>query len=200
VYGWLFLYYLLTSAFCAMFCRSYLVLVHMNPALASHRCVGKIAKCVATVLEKCQQRACSVTVAVATPLGTPTALSYLYAVLHDRTSSAAAGSSFHSSAASVSSTASECDYIVKARTRPCSFYGPRRSRDAASDVAVSERAIRAALKDLLALEAPALASLQQGDSQVSPATPWMDARGKLDHHLRSLRAEIKVSGVLRSPN
>lgn len=171
---------------------SYLVLVHMNPALASHRSVGKIAKCVSAVLEKCQQRLCPVTVAVATPLGNPTALVYLYAVLNDRT--AGAGNSFHSSGASVSSTGSEGEYTVKARTRPCYFDGSRRTSHSGEAV-VSERALRHALRDLLAPEAPALATLQSASTSPSSSavSPWQDARSKFDQHLRALRAELKVS-------
>jgi hypothetical protein len=171
------------------------VLVHLGAALTTPRCVGKIAKCISSVLEKCQQRHCSVTVAVATPLSAPTALRFLYAVLNNKTSPAgmSSGGAFNSSGASISSTTSEGDYIVKSRSKPCWFHGGTKRLDAASaDITVSERALRSALKDLLAPEAPALANLQAH----SPTT-LHEAKMRFDEHLRNLRTEMKVKNVLK---
>jgi hypothetical protein len=171
------------------------VLVHLGAALTTPRCVGKIAKCISSVLEKCQQRHCSVTVAVATPLSAATALRFLYAVLNSKASPTGMSSvgAFHSSGASISSTTSEGDYIVKSRSKPCWFHGGSRRVDAASaDITVSERALRSAMKDLLAPEAPALANLQAH----SPTT-LHEARLRFDEHLRNLRAEMKVRTHLR---
>lgn len=172
---------------------SYVVVVHMNPALATHRCIGKIAKCVCTVLQQCQERQCAVTIAVATPLGAATALTYLYAVLNDKTVSNSSTTSVHalsSSGASVSSTGTtEGEYIVKKRSKPCWFHSGsiRRTTTAALDCTVSERSLRAVLKDLVAVEAPALAHLQ-----AHTVVTAVEARRSFEEHLNSLRVEIKV--------
>jgi hypothetical protein len=163
----------------------------MNPALTTPRCIGKIAKCVSTVLSQCQQRRCPVTVALATPLSAATALSYLYAVLNDKTAGGggAGSAGMASSGASITSTASEGEYIVKSRPRACFFHGSRRANDpSAADINVSERALRAAIKDLLAPEGPALANLL-----AHTPTSMLDVRAKFEDHLRSLRGEMKVS-------
>lgn len=162
----------------------------MDASLTTPRSIGKIAKCIVSVFEKCQDKCCPISVAVATPLSSPTGLAYLYAVMNNRTmgSSASAGANMNSSEGSVSSTVSEGEYIVKSRTKPCWFHGGRRGVGS-SDVQVSERAIRAALRDTLSPEMPSLSNSQSSGALSSVV---IDPRAPFEGHLRYLRCEIQV--------
>lgn len=187
----------LTCIFVYYVVCSYVVVVHMNQSLTSHRCVGKIAKCIASVVSKCQQRQCPVAVAVSTPLSPPNMLYWLYAVPNSRTgasvSSLAAAfqspssplSASGGSVGSANSPDNAVEYVVKAKTKACFLLPKRGDGAAAADVQITERMYRAALSGLVSQEASTVTHLHAHHL-------GGDLKAGFEEHLLNLRAEIKV--------
>lgn len=182
-------------------------MVHMNQALTSHRCIGKIAKCIASVVSKCQQRQCPVAVAVSTPLSPPNVLYWLYAVPNNRTGASvssltaafqsSASPSLSASGGSVGSAHSPdtaaavatVEYIIKAKTKSCLLLPKRMDATAAMDVGLTERMYRTVLSGLVSQEASAVTHLHAHHLDG-------DLKSGFEEHLLSLRAEIKVANSL----
>lgn len=176
-------------------------MIHMNQQLTSHRCVGKIAKCISSVVSKCQQRQCPVAVAISTPHSPPNVLYWLYAVQNTRTSASVSSlaaayqnpvSPLSASGGSVGSASSPdgrdgpgVEYVIKAKNKPC-FLLPKRG-DGVADIQLTERMYRGAVSGLVSQESSALTHLHSHHVDG-------DVKAGFEEHLLNLRAEIKVNG------
>lgn len=181
----------------------------MNQALTTHRCIGKIAKCITAVVVKCQERKCPVVVLVSLPShnsgnssgGVNTVYSYLYAVPNSR-----------ATVYDLNSTET-IEYIVKVRSKPCWLIPPADTTNSPTklgatstpnNIHLTERMFRSTLSALVNLDTTtnrgtttplgsAYNSKLSGGGVNSPYSPDVDPRVLYENHLNGLRNEIKVS-------